>query len=244
VESDSDNEDEQDVDNVVSLWKIPYSQIGNLAHATPAMPFCVFGHLVCCEYKYSMTSGKLEKFAKKWELARVGLLFGAFRCTVCHIGGALWKTPSIMNGISPNFYGMLVWWGYTIYHTIFWFDKFFCPIRGAFWKRVLSHLLDIAGTVTWAKLQLSLWNFSIMLAITRAWMGNCYSAHFDVWFVKTQKLITPSIMNGILQNFYCMLIWWGLRVHNKFLFELYVLLLNQNHTWPTLEFTPTAGACS
>jgi hypothetical protein len=56
------------------------------------------------------------------KIARMGLLFGVFRCTVCHIGGALWKTqklitPSIMNGISPNFYGMLVW-SFTCYSKI------------------------------------------------------------------------------------------------------------------------------
>jgi hypothetical protein len=72
--------------------------------------------------------------------ARMGLLFGTFRCTVCPIGGALWKHKncdysSIMNGISPNFYCMLIWWGYTIYPRLFLFDKFFCPIGGAFWKR-------------------------------------------------------------------------------------------------------------
>jgi hypothetical protein len=118
---------------------------------------------------------------------------------VLSIGGALWKTlklitPSVMNGISPNFYGMLVWWGYTIYHIIFWFDQFFCPIGGAFWKRVLSPLLDVAGALTWAKLQLSLWNFSIMLPITRARMGllfgafRCTVCHIGGALWKTQKL--------------------------------------------------------
>jgi hypothetical protein len=66
-----------------------------------------------------------------------------------------------------------------------------------------NFLFDIAGVLTWAKLQLSLWNFN-MLPITRAWMGDCYSAHFDVWFVRrrvfcpnTKTVITHSIMNGI-----------------------------------------------
>jgi hypothetical protein len=47
----------------------------------------------------------------------------------------------------------------------------------------LNPLLDVAGALTWAKLQLSLCNFNIMLPITRGWMGDCYSMHFHVWFI-------------------------------------------------------------
>jgi hypothetical protein len=40
----------------------------------------------------------------------------------------------------------------------------------------LDRGLDLAGVLTWAKLQLSLWNFNIMLPITRARMGLLFCA--------------------------------------------------------------------
>jgi hypothetical protein len=88
--------------------------------------------------------------------------------------------------------------------------------------------LEVAGALIWAKLQLSLWNFSIMLPITSAWMDDCYSVHFNVWFVlhvlwrvfcqNTKPVITPSMMNGISPNFYCMLIWWGYMIYRTIFF--------------------------
>jgi hypothetical protein len=104
------------------------------------------------------------------------------------MGATLWKTHKLW--LLPQ--------QWTEFHQIFMvclsgkdtqyivrFDTFFCPIGGAFWKRV-NPLLEIVGALTWAKLQLSLWNFNILLPITTAWLGNCYSCYlgnFDVWFI-------------------------------------------------------------
>jgi hypothetical protein len=56
--------------------------------------------------------------------AQMGLLFGAFRCTVCPIEAALWKHKHCDYSFNnewnfTKFFCMLIWWGYTIYHTIF-----------------------------------------------------------------------------------------------------------------------------
>jgi hypothetical protein len=136
----------------------------------------------------------------------------------------------------------LLSWGH---YVLSWFLPHPCP------------LLDLAGALTWAKLQLSLWNFKIMLPIKKSldgivmWHISMYSLSYWGHFVKNTK----TVMNGISPNFYCMLIWWEYKIyHTIFWFyqficpiggafwKLYVLLLIQNRTYPTLEFTSTAGA--
>jgi hypothetical protein len=103
------------------------------------------------------------------------------------------------------------------YNAIFWFDQFFCPIGGAFWKRKSKSSSRRCRCSTWATLELLINEALTSYCPSQALGWDCYSVRFDIRFVlsiggtlcKTQKLITPSIMNGISPNFYGMLVWWG-----------------------------------